>query len=102
MRTETFDARGEVGIVVSFSGSVHYAVGVGHRFRGLIDGLGIADIIFAVGIIGLVVIFRAAADAGAHVGAVAGGHPTTCVAVRRVVGVVLCRLTVRRAADEGH
>ena len=102
LRAETLDARGEVGIVIGLCGGVHHAVGVGHRFSGLIDGVGIADVILAVGLVGLIVIFRVAADAGAHVGAVAGGHLSARVAVRRIVGVVFGRLAIGRAADEGH
>ena len=67
LRAETLDACGKVGIVIRLSGSVHHAVGVGHRLRGLVDGVGIVDVILAVGIIGLIVIFRVAADAWAHV-----------------------------------
>ncbi len=99
---ETLDAAGEVGIIVGLGGGVNDAVCVGHRLRGLVHGLGIVDVVLAVGIVGLVVVFRVAADARTHIGAVAGGHPTAGVAVRRVIGVVFGRLTVRRAADEGH
>ena len=67
MRAKTLDARGKVGIIISLSGSVNYAVGVGYCFRGLINRFGIIDVILAVGIVGLIVVFRVAADAGAHV-----------------------------------
>jgi hypothetical protein len=64
---ETLDAASEVGIVIGLGGGVNHAIGVGYGLRGLIDGLGIADVILVVGIVGLIVVFRAAADAGAHV-----------------------------------
>ena len=67
LRAETLDACGKVGIVIRLCGGVHHAVGVGHRLRGLVNGVSIVDVILAVGIIGLVVIFRVAADAWAHV-----------------------------------
>ena len=99
---ETLDASRIVGIVVGFGGGVDHAVGVGHRFRGLVNGFGIAGVVLAVGIVGLVVVFRVAADAWAHVGAVAGGHATARIAVGRIVGVVFRHLLVRRASGEGH
>ena len=102
MGAETLDASRIVGIVIGFGGGVDHAVGVGHRFRGLIHGFGIADVVFAVGIVGLVVVFRVAADAWAHVGAVACGHATARIAVGRIVGVVFRHLLVRRASGEGH
>lgn len=67
LRAETLDACGKVGIVIRLCGGVHHAVGVSHRLRGLINRFGVVDVIFAVGIVGLIVIFRVAADAGAHV-----------------------------------
>jgi hypothetical protein len=67
LRAETLDACGKVGIVVRLRGGVHHTVGVGHRLRGLVNGVGVVDVILAVGIISLIVIFRVAADAGAHV-----------------------------------
>ena len=99
---ETLDASRIIGIVVGLGGGVDHAVSVGHRFRGLVDGFGIAGVVLAVGIVGLVVVFRVAADAWAHVGAVAGGHATARIAVRRIVGVVFRHLLVRRASGEGH
>ena len=99
---ETLDAGGKVGVIIGLSGGVHYAVRVGHRLRGLVNGISVVDVVLAVGIVGLVVVFRVAADAGAHVRTVAGSHPTACVAVRRIIGVVFGRLAIRRAADEGH
>ena len=102
MRAEALDARGKVGIVICLGGGVNYAVGVGHRLSGLVDGIGIVDVILAVGIVGLVVVFRVAADAGAHVGAVAGSHLSSRIAIRRIVGVVFGRVAVGRATDEGH
>jgi len=88
LRAETLDARGKVGIVIGFGGGVHHAVGVGHRLSSLVNGIGIVDVVFAVGIVGLVVVFRVAADAWAHVRAVACGHLFARVAVRRIIGVV--------------
>ena len=67
LRAKTLDASGKVSIVIRLCGGVHHAVGVGHRLRGLVNGVGIVDVIFAVGIIGLIVIFRVAADTGAHI-----------------------------------
>ena len=67
LRAETLDACGKVGIVIRLRGGVHHAVGVSHRLRGLINWFGVVDVIFPVGIVGLIVIFRVAADAGAHV-----------------------------------
>ena len=64
---ETLDAGCIVGIVVGLGGGVNHAVGVGHRFGGLINRLGIADVVSAIGIVGLVVVFRVAADAWADV-----------------------------------
>ena len=92
---ETLDACGEVGVVIRLRSSINYAVGVSYRFRGLINGVGIVDVILAVGIVGLVVVFRVAADAGAHIRAVAGGHLTACVAVGRIIGVILSCLAIR-------
>ena len=37
----------------------------------------------------MVVVFRIAGDLWVDVGAIAGGHVRTCVAVRRVVDIVL-------------
>ena len=99
LRAKTLDARGKISIVISLCGCVHYAVRVSHRFRGLVNGFGIVGVVFTVGIIGLVVVFRVAADAGAHIGTVAGGH---AIAVWRVIDIVLRHLTVRRAAGENH
>jgi hypothetical protein len=76
LRAETLDACGKVGIVIRLSGGVHHTVGVGHRLSGLINGVGIVDVILAVRIVSLVVVFRVAADAGAHVRTVASGHLT--------------------------
>ena len=101
-RAETLDAGCIVGIVVSLGGGVNHAVGVGHRFSGLIHWLDIADVVFAIGIVGLVVVLRVAADAGADVRAVAFRHASALVAVRRIVDIVLGHLPVRRASDEGH
>ena len=67
LRAKTLDTSGKLGIVIGLGGGVHNAVGVGHRLRGLVDRIGIADVVLTVGIVGLVVIFRIAADAGAHV-----------------------------------
>jgi hypothetical protein len=64
---ETLDSCSEVGIVICLSGGVYHAIRVSHRLSGLVDGIGIVDVILAVGIVGLIVIFRVAADAGAHV-----------------------------------
>ena len=85
---ETLDACGKVRIVVGLCGGVNHAIGVGHRFSGLVNGFGIADVVLAVGIVGLVVVFRVAADAWAHIGTVACRH-AALVAVRRIVGVVV-------------
>jgi hypothetical protein len=65
--TETLDTSGKVGIVIRLRSGVHHAVGVGHRLCGLINGVGVVDVVLAVGIVGLIVIFRVAADARAHV-----------------------------------
>jgi hypothetical protein len=102
LRAETLDARGKIGIVIRLRGGVHHAVGVGYCLRGLVNGVGIVDVILAVGIIGLIVVFRVAADAGAYVRAVAFGHLTPCIAIRRIVGVVFGRLAIRRAADDSQ
>ena len=102
MRAETLDACSKVGIVIGLSGGVDHAVGVSHRLCGLVDRLGIADVILAVGIIGLIVVFRVAADARADIRAVAFGHLTARIAIGRIIGVVLGHLTIRRAADECH
>lgn len=102
MRAKTFDARGKVGIVVSFGSGVHHAVGIGHRLRGLVYGLRVTDIVLAVGIIGLVVVFRTAADAWIDIRTVASSHVTALGVIGRVVGVVLCHLPVGRAAGENH
>ena len=67
MRAKTLDARGKVGIIIRFRGSVNHTVGVSHCLCGLIDWVGVVDVVFAVGIVSLVVIFRVAADAGTHV-----------------------------------
>ena len=64
---ETLDACGKVGIVIRLRGGVHHAVGVSYSLRGLINWFGVVDVILAVGIVGLIVIFRVAADAGAHI-----------------------------------
>ena len=94
LRAETLDARCKVCIIVGLRRSVNHAIGVGYRFSGLVNGFGIADVVFAVGIVGLVVVFRVAADAGAHIGTVACRH-AALVAVRRVVGVVVGGLPAR-------
>ena len=95
LRAETLDARGKVGIIVGLGGGVNHTVGVGHRFRGLVNGLGIVDVVLAVGIVGLVVVFRTAADAGAYIGAIACRHAAALVAVRRIIGVVVSSLPAR-------
>ena len=59
---ETLDAGREILVVVGFGGGVNHAIGVGHRFSSLIHGLGNGLVIFAVGIIRLIVIGGAAAD----------------------------------------
>ena len=100
-RAKTLDASCIIGVVIGLGGGIHYTVGVGHRLRGLVHGICVVDVILAVGIIGLVVVFRVTADAWADVGAVAGGHASALVAVRRVVDVVFGHLLVRRAGDEG-
>ena len=92
LRAETLDAAGKVAVVIGFGGGVHHAVGVGHRLRGLVHRSSVADVVLAVGIIGLVVIFRTAADAGTDIRAVACGHMFASVAVWRIIRVVFCRL----------
>ena len=67
LRAETLDAHCEVGIVVGLGSGVNHAIGVGHRLRGLVDRFGIADIVLAIGIVGLIVVFRTAANAWADV-----------------------------------
>ena len=86
---ETLDAGCKIGIVISFGGGINHAVGVGHRFSGLIHGFGIADVILAVGIISLVVVLRIAADAWADIRAVVSGQLPALVAIRRVIDIVL-------------
>jgi hypothetical protein len=78
---KTLDASGKVGIVIGLRGSVYNAVGVGHCFCGLINGIGIVNVVLAVGIIGLVVVFRIAADAWTHVRTVACSHSIARVAI---------------------
>ena len=95
LRAETLDARGKVGIIVGLGGGVNHTIGVGYRFRGLVNGLGIVDVVLAVGIVGLVVVFRTAADAGAHIGAIACRHAAALVAIRRIIGVVVSSLPAR-------
>lgn len=95
LRAETLYARGKVGIIVGLGGGVNHTVGVGHRFRGLVNGLGIVDVVLAVGIVGLVVVFRTAADAGAHIGAIACRHAAALIAIRRIIGVVVSSLPAR-------
>lgn len=95
LRSETLDARGKVGIIVGLGGGVNHTVGVGHRFRGLVNGLGIVDVVLAVGIVGLVVVFRTATDAGAHIGAIACRHAAALIAIRRIIGVVVSSLPAR-------
>ena len=94
LRAEALDARREVGIIVGLGSGVHHTVGVGHRLRGLINGLGIADVVLAVGIIGLVVVFRTAADAGTYIRSIARRHVSAFV-VGRIVGVVVGHLPAR-------
>ena len=84
MRAETLDARGKIGIVVGLGGGVNHAVGVGHRFGGLVDGFRIGGVVLAVGIVVLIVIRRVAADGRGDVGAVVGGHASALVAIGRV------------------
>jgi hypothetical protein len=91
---ETLDACGEVSIVIRLRSSINYTVGVGHRLRGLVYGISIVDVILAVGIVSLVVVFRVAADAGAHIRAVTGGHLTSWVAIRRIIGIIFSCLAI--------
>ena len=91
--TKTLDAGCEVLIVISFGGGVHHAVGVGHCFCGLIHGIDVGLIVFAVRVIRLIVVGGVTADTGGGAAA-ASGVLSSGVIVRRVVGVVVGHLFV--------
>jgi hypothetical protein len=62
--TETLDAGGKVLVIIGFGGGVNHAVGVGHRFSGLIHGIDVGLVVLAVGVIRLIVVGSIAADTG--------------------------------------
>ena len=61
---ETLDAGGKVLVIIGLSGGVNHAVGVGHRFSGLIYGIDVGLVVLAVGVIRLIVVGSIAADTG--------------------------------------
>jgi len=85
-RTKTLDARSEVGIVIGFGSGVNNAVGVSYRLGVLVHGFGIRNIIFTIGIIGLIIVSGIAADARRY--GTIGLMPARRV-VRRIIGVVI-------------
>ena len=97
---ETLDACCKVSVVVGLGSSVNHAIGVGHGFSGLIDGIDIGFEVLAVRIVGLIVVSRTAADAGRN-----GAVVRLSLVVRRIIGVIVGHLLVGGAAGDdqgGH
>lgn len=90
---ETLDAGSKVLVVVGFGGGVNHAVGIGHRFGGLIHRIDVGLVILAIGIICLIVVRGAAADArGGASGCACVLFPR--VVVGRIIGVIVSHLFV--------